>query len=86
MGSADWHFEPSASWDKSSNPITQVTIERHWTRLIFNGGNTDAPGDSVGFNPVVDAEYTTLNTTPTARRSRCRPRHSNTISTATLPR
>ncbi len=54
-------FRTKRKLGPSSNPITQVTIERHWTRLIFNGGNTDAPGDSVGFNPVVDAEYTTLH-------------------------
>ncbi len=45
----------------ASNPVAQVTTERHWTRLIFSGGGDDAPGGLVVFNPVVAAEYTTLH-------------------------
>ncbi|HIK12993.1 MAG TPA: hypothetical protein IGS52_22495, partial [Oscillatoriaceae cyanobacterium M33_DOE_052] len=45
----------------SQNLIPLTTIERRWSRLIFNGGNDSAPGGLVGFNPVVDAEYTTLH-------------------------
>ncbi|MCI0391522.1 MAG: hypothetical protein MOB07_22495, partial [Acidobacteria bacterium] len=45
----------------SSSPIKQTTIERHWTKLIFSGGNDAGPGGLVGFNTVVDAEYTTLH-------------------------
>src|ERR1043166_3882342 len=35
-------------------------IERHWTNLIFTGAALSSPGGTVVFNPVVDAEYTTL--------------------------
>src|ERR1043166_9358712 len=35
-------------------------IERHWTNLIFTGAALNSPGGTVVFNPVVDAEYTTL--------------------------
>jgi RHS repeat-associated protein len=35
-------------------------IERHWTNLIFTGAQVNSPGGTVAFNPVVDAEYTTL--------------------------
>ncbi|MBZ5555625.1 MAG: hypothetical protein LAO21_23205, partial [Acidobacteriia bacterium] len=35
--------------------------ERHWTHLNFRGENVVGPGGSIlNFNPVVDAEYTTL--------------------------
>ncbi|HEX2270050.1 MAG TPA: hypothetical protein VHH35_10970 [Pyrinomonadaceae bacterium] len=37
-----------------------MKIERHWTNLIFSGANMTSPGGTVAFNPVVDAEYTTL--------------------------
>ncbi|HEY3579656.1 MAG TPA: hypothetical protein VGK82_03900, partial [Pyrinomonadaceae bacterium] len=36
------------------------TVERHWTNLIFSGAQLNSPGGTVVFNPVVDAEYTTL--------------------------
>ncbi|MGH9760622.1 MAG: hypothetical protein ACREDR_20915, partial [Blastocatellia bacterium] len=42
-------------------------VERHWTALVFNGSNSDAPGGEVTFNPVVDAEYTTV-TDPTGQK------------------
>ena len=48
----------------------EVVVERHWTLMPFSGANTEATG-SIGeiasFNPVVDAEYTTLfdHSTPT---------------------
>lgn len=35
-------------------------VERHWANLIFTGANLNSPGGTVVFNPVVDAEYTTL--------------------------
>jgi RHS repeat-associated protein len=38
----------------------KVMVERHWTVMPFTGANTNAPGGSIDFNPVVDAEYTTL--------------------------
>ncbi|HYE12952.1 MAG TPA: RHS repeat-associated core domain-containing protein [Pyrinomonadaceae bacterium] len=37
-----------------------VVVERHWTNLTFAGAATGSPGGEVSFNPVVDAEYTTL--------------------------
>jgi RHS repeat-associated protein len=40
-----------------------VMTERHWTLLPFTGANeysTGSTGQKVGFNPVVDYEYTTL--------------------------
>ena len=38
----------------------KVIVERHWTQKIFSGAHTDSPDGAVGFNLVVDAEYTTL--------------------------
>ncbi|MGH9843172.1 MAG: hypothetical protein ACREEM_30915, partial [Blastocatellia bacterium] len=40
----------------------KVRIERHWTLMAFSGSWNIAPGAStfVTFNPVVDAEYTSL--------------------------
>jgi len=35
-------------------------IERHWSDLAFSGGSTGSPCGATSFNPVVDAEYTTL--------------------------
>jgi RHS repeat-associated protein len=35
-------------------------VERHWTPLTFNGGDSSSPNGLAPFNPVVDAEYTTL--------------------------
>jgi RHS repeat-associated protein len=35
-------------------------IERHWTPLLFSGGDNSSAGGLVTFNPAVDAEYTTL--------------------------
>jgi len=35
-------------------------IERHWTPMKFNAGDSATPGGQAPFNPVVDAEYTTL--------------------------
>lgn len=45
-----------------TNSSNRTIVERHWSLMIFSGGNNVAPGPSVlvGFNPVVDAEYTTL--------------------------
>jgi RHS repeat-associated protein len=43
-----------------TNRSDKVIIERHWTALQFSGGVDDSPGGRVGFNTVVDAEYTTL--------------------------
>ena len=37
-----------------------VKVERHWINLIFTGAALNSPGGTVAFNPVVDAEYTTL--------------------------
>ncbi|MBD0369932.1 MAG: RHS repeat protein [Pyrinomonadaceae bacterium] len=43
---------------RSVRPFTRV--DRHWINLTFSGAYTDSPGGQVSFNPVVDAEYTTL--------------------------
>src|SRR2546428_9011012 len=46
-----------------SNRSDKEIIERHWTTLVFTGANTGPAGANSGlvtFNPVVDAEYTTL--------------------------
>jgi len=37
-----------------------MKTERHWSNLIFTGANLMSPGGTIVFNPVVDAEYTTL--------------------------
>lgn len=37
-----------------------VRIDRHWTEMPFSGAQIDSPAGAVSFNPVVDAEYTTL--------------------------
>src|SRR6185503_80505 len=46
---------------RSVRPFT--TVERHWTNLMFSGGNNQAPNGIVPFNAVVDKEYTTLTDT-----------------------
>ena len=41
----------------------KIITEKHWTRLVFAGGNDLSFGSfnqKTNFNPVVDAEYTTL--------------------------
>lgn len=39
----------------------KIVTERHWTRLVFSGANEITDGlNKLAFNPVVDAEYTTL--------------------------
>ena len=38
-----------------------VITERHWVDMPFAGASLDSPGGAVNFNPVVDAEYTTIN-------------------------
>jgi YD repeat-containing protein len=43
---------------RTTKPFQKV--ERHWTNLIFTGAYVYSPGGTVAFNPVVDAEYTTL--------------------------
>lgn len=43
---------------RTTRPFQKV--EQHWTNLIFTGANLNSPGGTVVFNPVVDAEYTTL--------------------------
>jgi RHS repeat-associated protein len=43
---------------RTTSPFRRV--ERHWTNLIFSGAQVNSPGGTVVFNPVVDAEYTTL--------------------------
>ncbi|HKR02638.1 MAG TPA: hypothetical protein VJT09_18310, partial [Pyrinomonadaceae bacterium] len=37
-----------------------IKTERHWTDMQFAGSSGDSPAGPVNFNPVVDAEYTTL--------------------------
>jgi len=56
----------SASFDGKAGLVyrtkqsNKILIERHWTLMNFGGANI-APGPAlVTFNPVVDAEYTTL--------------------------
>jgi RHS repeat-associated protein len=45
-----------------TNSSNKVRVERHWTLLKFDGANGGATGNygEIPFNPVVDAEYTTL--------------------------
>ena len=44
-----------------SNRSDKILIERHWSRLNFWGFDIAGPGGNIlNFNPVVDAEYTTL--------------------------
>jgi len=43
---------------RTTKPFQKV--ERHWINLIFTGAQVVSPGGTVAFNPVVDAEYTTL--------------------------
>jgi RHS repeat-associated protein len=43
---------------RTTKPFEKV--ERHWTNLIFSGAQLNSPGGTVVFNPVIDAEYTTL--------------------------
>jgi RHS repeat-associated protein len=43
---------------RNTKPFQKV--ERHWSNLIFTGASLNSPGGTVVFNPVVDAEYTTL--------------------------
>jgi RHS repeat-associated protein len=43
-----------------TNQSNKVVVERHWVLMPFSGANTQAPGGTMNFNPVVDAEYTTL--------------------------
>ncbi|MEK6287871.1 MAG: hypothetical protein AABO57_19300, partial [Acidobacteriota bacterium] len=43
-----------------TNRSGKVIVERHWSLKQFSGGNGAFPGGQTGFNPVVDAEYTTL--------------------------
>jgi RHS repeat-associated protein len=46
-----------------TNTDNKVIVERHWQLMPFSGANTEATG-AIGqfaqFNPVVDAEYTSL--------------------------
>jgi RHS repeat-associated protein len=37
-----------------------VKTERHWTLPVFTGGDASNPNGGAVFNPVVDAEYTTM--------------------------
>lgn len=43
-----------------TNRSNKVIVERHWTKLLFNGLNDAVPGGLAVANPVVDVEYTTL--------------------------
>jgi len=43
---------------RSTRPF--VRVDRHWSELIFSGASNSSPGGVVSFNPVVDAEYTTM--------------------------
>ena len=43
---------------RTTRPFSKT--ERHWSNLIFTGAYLNSPGGTVTFNPVVDAEYTTL--------------------------
>jgi len=43
---------------RSVRPFSKT--ERHWTNLRFSGVLSTSPGGALTFNPVVDAEYTTL--------------------------
>jgi hypothetical protein len=37
-----------------------MMTEKHWTNLVFSGAHNASPGGVLAFNPVVDAEYTSL--------------------------
>src|SRR5262249_2211870 len=39
---------------------SKVIVEKKWNSKIFDGAHTKSPGGKVVFNPVVEAEYTTL--------------------------
>lgn len=52
------HYGVSGLGYRTTKPFQKV--ERHWTNLIFTGAALNSPGGTVAFNPVVDAEYTTL--------------------------
>ena len=43
-----------------SDRAGKVRVERQWSLKIFDGANSASPNGLVNFNPVVDAEYTTL--------------------------
>lgn len=43
-----------------TNYSNKVLVERHWVRLKFSGAYENGPGSLLVFNPVVDAEYTSL--------------------------
>ena len=43
---------------RTTKPFQKV--EQHWANLIFTGAQLNSPGGTVAFNPIVDAEYTTL--------------------------
>jgi RHS repeat-associated protein len=45
------------------NNVPNITVQRHYTRLKFDGGEDIQPGSffSATFNAVVDTEYTTLH-------------------------
>lgn len=45
-----------------TNQSDKVVVERHWKLMPFAGGDNTSAGSHVlvAFNPVVDAEYTTL--------------------------
>ena len=43
---------------RSTRPF--IRIDRHWSDVVFSGASTNSPGGPVNFNPVIDAEYTTL--------------------------
>ena len=44
-----------------TNQSDKILTEKHWTRMVFSGANEITDGSNkLVFNPVVDAEYTTL--------------------------
>jgi RHS repeat-associated protein len=52
---------PKAGLVYRTNGSGKVVVERQWVMKQFSGGNNDGPGGALAsFNPVVDAEYTTL--------------------------
>ena len=53
-----WGYGKAGLTFRIQQPFTR--IEKHWSDVIFTSACLDSPTGPVNFNPVVDAEYTTL--------------------------
>jgi RHS repeat-associated protein len=62
-GTAMFSGDGKAGLVYRSNRSNKEMVERHWTLMAFDGANTGPAGSNSGFvtfNPVVDAEYSSL--------------------------